>query len=140
MPTTRELSEAIATVGAALRELPLETLPGIASIGVRGFVPPPLRVELQLGSRSGPADLLAWAGVIDGPSAVAEWGSGFIRVEVTGSLAGVPVTVWDHIRRNELTAAAEILGLSADREDHTAVAVPMAALRQLGVQGVACDA
>ncbi len=139
MPTTRELSEAIATVGAALRELPLETLPGIASIGVRGFVPPPSRVELQLGSRGGPADPLAWAGVIRGATAAAEWGSGFIRVEVTGSLARVPVTVWDHIS-GELTAAARVLGLSADREDHTAVAVPMAALRQLGAQGVPCDA
>ncbi len=39
MPTTRELSEAIATVGAALRELSLETLPGIASIGVRTSLP-----------------------------------------------------------------------------------------------------
>ena len=139
MASTREITEAIAAVSAALRELPLDTLPEIASITVRGFMPPPLRVELQQGGRFGPADLTAWANELPDATAAASWGSGYIRVEVVGRLTDVPVVVWDHIR-DELTTVAEVLGLGANQEDRAPVAVPVGALEQLGGQGVLCDA
>lgn len=136
------MAEAMVRVGLALRELPLAMLPGIASMQIRHFVAPPLRIDLQLGGLHGPAaGLLAWAEILPGATATASWGRGYIDVEVTGELAGLPVVVWDHLRgAAEMDHAARHLGLSADRSNRSPVPVSLTALRRLASEGVPCDA
>ncbi len=142
MAGTDEMAEAMVRVGGALRELPLAMLPGIASVQIRHFAAPPLRIDLQLDGLHGPAaGLLAWAEVLPGTTATASWGRGYVDVEVSGELAGLPVVVWDHLRgTEEIDQAARHLGLSADRSNRSPVPVSLAALRRLAGEGVPCDA
>lgn len=137
--TTEELATAIATVGAALRKLPLDGLPEIVSVVVACVSFEPLRVQLQLGGSYVPLALAAWADALPNAAASARWGADHIRIEVSGELAGVPVSVWDHLNE-ELPTAAQTLGLSPDPEDRATSAVLLAALGQLGGQGVLFDA
>ena len=142
MTGTDELAEAMTRVGVALRELPLAMLPGIAAMQIRSLVAPPLRIDLQLGGLHAPAaGLLAWAEVLPAATATASWGQGYIDIEVTGELAGLPVVVWDHLRGTaEMDQAARRLGLSTDPSNRSPVPVSLTALRRLAGEGVSCDA
>ena len=143
MARTDEIAEAMARVGAALRELPLARLPDVYAATIRAAVlARPLRVELQLVASPAPAaGLLAWAEALPGSTATASWGKGYIDVKVSGELAGLPVVVWDHLRgAAEARQAARHLALGADRSNRTPVTVSLAALRRLAGQGVPCDA
>jgi hypothetical protein len=132
-PTTAELAAAVERVCRALRGLPLDALPPIASLQAACVYDEPLRINLQLAA-DGTAtarSLLAWADAIPRSSASACWGKTYLRWEVSGVLAEEHVSVWDHLHGRAMPRVAKRLGMATVVGSRDAVLVPITELRRL---------
>ena len=116
-----ELARDMADVGAGLLTLPLDDLPDIAGVQMVQLGPERVVVRLQL-SRVDYGDqvdaLLAWGEALPEPSAAGREHQDYIRLEVSGLVGGVRITVWAHLRGPDLNDTACFLSLPLDDETH----------------------
>ncbi|MBW0135643.1 hypothetical protein [Pseudonocardia abyssalis] len=115
------LARNMADVGAGLLTLPLDDLPDIAAVQMLHRGPTGVAVRLQL-SMHDVADqvdaLIAWGEALPEPSAAGFEHQDYIRLEVSGLVGGVRVTVWGHLRGPDLNDTACFLSLPLDGETH----------------------
>jgi hypothetical protein len=135
-PTTAELAAAVERVCHALRGLPLDALPQIASLQTACVYDEPLRINLQLAAdRTAPArSLVAWAEALPLSTASACWGRNYLSWEVTGVLAEEHVSVWNHLHGSAMPRVAKRIGMAAVVGSREAVPVPITELRRLAAE------
>lgn len=126
-----DMARAMADIGSGLLAPPLAELPDIAAVQVITRWSEGLAVRLQL-SMVGLGDqvdaLIAWAEALPEPAATGRECEDYIRLEVSGLVGGVRITVWAHLRGLDLNDTACFLSLPLDDETHR---LPLGRLRAL---------
>lgn len=115
------LARTMADVGAGLLTLPLDDLPDIAAVQMVQRWPERVAVRLQLsmGDVGDQVDaLIAWGEALPESSAAGREHEDYIRLEVSGLVGGVRITVWAHLRGPDLNDTACFLSLPLDDETH----------------------
>lgn len=139
---TWEMVRAMADVGAGLSALPLAGLPDLAVVQVTTDVlSGRMEVRLQLAAVHDDDQvraLLAWADALPDAAANGTERADHIRLAVTGTVAGFPVSVWTHVKGEDLADTGCFLSLPTDGRPHR---LPLGVLRALlRHRGVTTDA
>lgn len=118
---TPGFARSMADVGAGLLTLPLNDLPDIAGVQMVYRLTEPVAVRLQLSTVEDGDQvdaLIAWGEALPEPSAAGFEHQDYIRLEVSGLVGGVRVTVWGHLRGPDLNDTACFLSLPLDGKTH----------------------
>lgn len=111
----------MADVGTGLLTLPLHDLPDIAGVQMVHRRTQRVAVRLQLSAVDDGDQvdaLIAWGEALPEPSAAGREHQDYIRLEVSGLVGGVRITVWALLRGPDLNDTACFLSLPLDDETH----------------------